>query len=759
MGRDFRRFAAMRVAVGVSSAALIFVTGWLLTRGTRGAEIAGVLALPAVFIAAAAALRELSRREGGDRARLEGGDGGGLLLVRAEQKITEQLGFRTSAKSVRRRRDRGTSDTRSSHIALRFQGRSDAVTGDKRIDQEHGRQRDEDRTSLRRILAESHWVLVLGEAGSGKTTALLELARDLLAVPEEHSVQSASVAPKPIPVVLKLSTWGEQQAGTEHGQKNGKDGASRSPGKQISLDDWMVSALHLQYGIPSRHGTLLVRSDRLLPLFDGLDEVSDRYRDMCVQAINRFVRTHLADIVVSCRTEEYERIPTRLSLQEAVEIKLPTRGQVHAYLERTGALGVLRDAEGNDGLQSLLTTPLMLDIVAKVYAGPSGQHRDVVSGTGTLAQRQNQLLTAYKDRMLQVRPVPRILWAKQDHPTREVETSWKSQTVHWLVWLAQLMSKQAQAEFYLDQLQPSCLENPAQERLVLVLPALCAGLITAIITTLIIASSWPFTVAAPWGLFCGILIGLDGLGWRTLLGRDGPRVIVPVEEARWKWSRVRLAAGAGIGAAAGIAAGLIARLLGGLRELLHPEGAWASSLGVLQKLGEWPAWPAICVAGIGACAVMSGLGGGLSKGRTVPNEGILRSARRALSIGIPAGVIGGSIAGVLIRPIASVYTTVMMSFFFAFSVGLSFGGRTCLRHITLRLLLVYNDFAPLRYNAFLEDSTDRLVLRRSATGYIFFHQMIRSYFAVYDDPHDAPHTRSAVRILSELVRLLSRSPQ
>jgi hypothetical protein len=155
---------------------------------------------------------------------------------------------------------------------------------------------------------------------------------------------------------------------------------------------------------------------------------------------------------------------------------------------------------------------------------------------------------------------------------------------------------------------------------------------------------------------------------------------------------------------------------------------------------------------------MSGLGGGLSKGRTVPNEGILRSARRALSIGIPAGVIGGSIAGVLIRPIASVYTTVMMSFFFAFAVGLSFGGRTCLRHITLRLLLVYNNFAPLRYNAFLEESADRLFLRRSAAGYIFFHQMIRDYFAVYDDPHDPPHTRSAVRMLGEIVRLLSRSP-
>lgn len=202
----------MWVAVGLSSAALIFVTGWLLTRGTRGAEIAAVLALPAVVIAAAAALRELFQREGADRARLEGGDGGGLLLVRAEQKITEQLGFRTGTKSVRNYREPDASDTKSPHIALRFQRRSDAVAGgDKPIDQGYGRQWDKDQIGLSRILAESHWLLVLGEAGSGKTTALLELARDLLTVIEERSDQSAAVVPKPIPVVLKLSTWGEER--------------------------------------------------------------------------------------------------------------------------------------------------------------------------------------------------------------------------------------------------------------------------------------------------------------------------------------------------------------------------------------------------------------------------------------------------------------------------------------------------------------------------------------------------------------------
>ena len=155
---------------------------------------------------------------------------------------------------------------------------------------------------------------------------------------------------------------------------------------------------------------------------------------------------------------------------------------------------------------------------------------------------------------------------------------------------------------------------------------------------------------------------------------------------------------------------------------------------------------------MGACAVMSGLGGGLSKGLTVPNEGILRSARRAFSVGVPAGLFGGFFAGVIIRPIASVYTGVMMFFFFAFAVGLVFGGRACLRHISLRILLMYNDFAPMRYDSFLQDSADRLFLRRSASGYVFAHQIIRDYFAEYYDPRDPPYARSALKALKTRLR-------
>jgi hypothetical protein len=746
------RFVGPALVAALAAAALIFVSWWLLARGTRGAEIANVLALPLAVITTAAGIWALSQQKEAVRARLEDSGGRGLLLVRAKQKIRDQLGLRVIAKSPRNDAELGPPDTRGPHIVLRFERRPDALTrGYKPVGHEQGQPRDEDETGLRQILADSHGLLVLGDIGSGKTTVLFELAQDLLPVPDELRDQPTPVDPKPIPVVLNLSAWGEQQESKD----DDHDGTIHLPNTESKFEDWMVSALNVQYNIPVKLGRTLVHDDELLPLFDGLDEVSDRRRDMCIQAINGFGRSHLVDIVVSCRREEYEKIPTRLSFREAVVIRLPTLEEARAYLTDRGVQGILQDGVGNGGLQSLLSTPLMLDIVASVYAGQPEQSGDLVNMTGTLEQILGQILSAYEDRMLVLRPVPRYFWSDgaRDQPPRQIEADWKFQTVLWLVWLARLMRQQAQNEFHLDRLQPNCLPNLVHRRLVVILPALCMGFVTTIIMTSIIAFSWPFTVAATWGLLGGVLMGLDGLGWRTLLRRHDRPVVDPVEEVRWKWSRARLAAGAGVGAAAGLAAGLIARLLGELRGLLHPQGVWDSSLLVLQQLGEWRAWSAICVAAIVACAVMSGLGGGLSKGLTVPNEGILRSARRAFGIGIPAGLFGGFVAGVVIRPIASVYTGVMMFFFFAFAVGLVFGGRACLRHIILRLLLTYNDFAPLRYNAFLQDSADRLFLRRSASGYTFVHQIIRDHFAKYYDPGDPPYARSILKALRALVRL------
>ena len=379
-------------------AALIFMSWWLLARGTRGAEIATVLALPTAIITAAAGIwalfqpkvpPEVSR----DRA---------WLLDRVHSKITDPL---------------GPLGTKSPHIARRFRRWSAAITrGNKSTEDGHRRRRPE--MGLSRIRARSHQLLVLGAAGTGKTTALFELARDLL-------TEARANHERPIPVILYLSTWGEHQG---------------------SLADWIISELDKQYDINPKRGKSYVANNRLLPLLDGLDEVRDPYRTRCIKEINNFVTDrHEVDIVVSCRIQEYVKTATWLSLREAVILLLPTQKQVSKYLEKAGTsfadvINALQDADGSRGLRSLLSTPLMLNIVARTYAGQSGKSSDLVSMTGTLEQRRSRILSAYKDRMLLRRPAPPI-FGRMEFGTsqREIESQWRNQATHWLVWLAQLM--------------------------------------------------------------------------------------------------------------------------------------------------------------------------------------------------------------------------------------------------------------------------------------------------------------------------------
>jgi Staphylococcal nuclease homologue len=115
--------------------------------------------------------------------------------------------------------------------------------------------------------------------------------------------------------------------------------------------------------------------------------------------------------------------------------------------------------------------------------------------------------------------------------------------------------------------------------------------------------------------------------------------------------------------------------------------------------------------------VISGLGGGLLgwlssglidgfivgeiKTQSFPNEGIRRSLRNAAISGLGGGLV----------------------------LGLIFGGKACLHHFALHLVLWHNDFAPLNYVRFLDYATSRVFLRKVGGGYVFVHRMLLEYFA------------------------------
>ena len=67
--------------------------------------------------------------------------------------------------------------------------------------------------------------------------------------------------------------------------------------------------------------------------------------------------------------------------------------------------------------------------------------------------------------------------------------------------------------------------------------------------------------------------------------------------------------------------------------------------------------------------------------------------------------------------------------FFGLVSGLRFGGRACLQHLALRLVLWRRNFAPLHYIRFLDHATARSFLRRVGGGYVFVHRMLLEHFA------------------------------
>jgi hypothetical protein len=135
------------------------------------------------------------------------------------------------------------------------------------------------------------------------------------------------------------------------------------------------------------------------------------------------------------------------------------------------------------------------------------------------------------------------------------------------------------------------------------------------------------------------------------------------------------------------------------------------------------------------------------------NQGI----RRSLGNGLLLGLIGTIITNVLISSIevlilaliAELDRGLFTSLSNSSSIGLSvawlwllvrllaqtvtiwafFGGLTVLRHYVIRWHLARSRTFPWRAQAFLDDATTRILLRRVGGGYSFIHRRLQDYFA------------------------------
>ena len=128
--------------------------------------------------------------------------------------------------------------------------------------------------------------------------------------------------------------------------------------------------------------------------------------------------------------------------------------------------------------------------------------------------------------------------------------------------------------------------------------------------------------------------------------------------------------------------------------------------------------------GVGLVYVlMNGLSGSVIEVTTAPNQGIIKSAKNALGFMV-----------ICIITLSILANIAGLNFMFGTIAGLLFGvlspaGLACMQHITLRLVLYFNNYAPWNYTRFLDWTTQLIFLQKVGGGYIFIHRLLLEHFA------------------------------
>ncbi|GFJ89021.1 NACHT domain-containing protein [Phytohabitans rumicis] len=209
-----------------------------------------------------------------------------------------------------------------------------------------------------------------------------------------------------------------------------------------SLGDWLTREVATRYEIPIRHVRDWIASDQLIPLLDGLDEVTAEHRAACVKAINDFRAQHgSVPIAICCRSEEYAELSQHLRVYGTVTILPLSRAQVDRFLDRAGAgvAGVRAALTADPTLWEMVESPLMLSIMALAFRDSPPEPSD----PGELAdERRQQIFRAYVRTMLRHRRSARYS---------------PEETTRYLTTLAEHLQDQSQTVFTLDLINPRWL--------------------------------------------------------------------------------------------------------------------------------------------------------------------------------------------------------------------------------------------------------------------------------------------------------------
>lgn len=548
-------------------------------------------------------------------------------------------------------------------------------------------------------------LLILGEAGSGKTTKLLQLAEYLLEIVRQNPDPT-----EPIPVVFHLSSWRADYD---------------------NLESWMADELNKRYGVATKFAEWWATADLLVPLLDGLDEVHATQRTSCIKAINSFLDKHgQAGVTICSRSTEYRGAHRKVRLNSAIRVRKLNVREVKEYLERAGKQlsGLLAAINGDKKLQKLIQSPLMLSIAISVYSGKTAQEVELRTAS---TRHRNDLFATYLSMML-TRPTSlrNRSKRKQYDPT---------ESLHWLTWLASTMKTQGHSVFYIDWMQTEWLpEKRDQIRVATAASGYVQPRISLIAITFILYMShsvWPSYLSdVANSITASILLIASPVlvhFWVRRLDAGG-MYIRPLQSLGWDWKPVR------------------DNLRTVVRNALR-DGLLAFSLAMATMLAE-KSWPkAILMFTIVGTQIMAigavtkaldlGLIEKLDVRPIEPGAALRSTDRIAFRVGLAVALAAAELSYLYFALTIGWRQAILPAFMTAYAayfIGIMMHGGTVLaRHKCLRRLIARRGYFPRDCEGFLEFSASRVIMRRVGGGYVFIHSYMQDYLAALWGDEDA----------------------
>lgn len=571
-------------------------------------------------------------------------------------------------------------------------------------------------------------LLILGQAGSGKSILALRLVRDLLNI---------RTATDPVPVIFSLGSWDPVA---------------------ISLRGWLTVQLIRDYpGLTALSpsgvnlATTLVGADRILPILDGFDEIADGLQRAALEALNGIS----LPLLLTSRVAEYtEAVAGADVLTSAAGIELTdlTLTDLVNYLPRTTrkspsnsatvetawdpVLNELRDHPqrlASQNLASVLRTPLMVALARTAYSDtPDGDPSDLLDTDRFATSRtiEDHLLSKF---------IATVYRTSHGNPSAAANWRWNPDRAQsWLSYLAHHLNRLSTRDLAWWELG-STMRYPFRMLIVGLVIGLPFGILDGLIVGFVGELITGFVGGLANGMVNGLMAGLASGSAHGFMARFGSSAFQP--------SRVQIKIRGGAGRTGNresflhrFRVGLVIGIVGGfLLELVVEIANTLLGELVIGVDGGFTSWVAL--------ALVFGVGGGLGYGLTAwleapieirsaasPSD-LLKTNRTTVLVqclvfglvfGLGVGLVGGLWGGLgLVGGLAWGF------------VGGFGGGLGLVLSVTAwgqwvvfsRVWLPLTGRFPWAVLAFLDDACQRGVLRQAGAVYQFRHARLQDYLA------------------------------